>query len=177
MVHIDIKKLARITKTGHRIPGYRRHMADGGGWEHVYVCVDDATRTAYLEVRRREDRFEAAGFLEAAARWFAQHGVRFERVMTDNGGVFGSTPWRQVLAELGARQIRTRPYCPRTNGKAERFIQTMLRECAYGVAFSNSEERTAALMAWNRYYNEERPHSALKLTVPILRLRQCQQSA
>jgi transposase InsO family protein len=175
MVHIDIKKLGRIGQVGHRIHGRLDIRSRGVGWEHVYVCVDDATRLAYLEVRLREDRFEASEFLESAAQWFAAQGVRFQRVMTDNGKVFGSHRWREMLQKLHARHVRTRPYHPRTNGKAERFIQTMLRECAYGIAFANSDERRAALSAWNRYYNEERPHSALKLCPPALGLRLRQQ--
>jgi transposase InsO family protein len=171
LVHIDIKKLGRFEKVGHRIHGVRNRIGHRAmGYDHVYVCVDDATRLAYLEVRPREDRFEAAAFLASAAAWFAHHGIRFVRVMTDNGKVFGSIPWRDVMSSLGARHIRTRPYRPRTNGKAERFIQSMLRECAYGIAFQTSDERREALVAWNRYYNQERPHSALKLLPPISRL-------
>jgi transposase InsO family protein len=177
MVHIDIKKLGRISRVGHRINGDRRTTVDGAGWEHVYVCVDDASRLAYLEVRRREDRFDAAEFLCSAAGWFAQRGIQFARVMTDNGGVFRSGLWRAAMQELGARPVRTRPYCPRTNGKAERFIQSMLRECAYAIAFQNSDERRAALEAWNRHYNEDRPHSALKLRPPASWLARCQQPA
>ncbi len=125
LVHIDIKKLARFRFTGHRIHGQRAGSNENVGYDHVYVCVDDATRLAYLEVRPREERFEAAAFLVAAASWFAKHGVRFQRVMTDNGKVFSSTPWREAITKLSARQIWTRPYTPRTNGKAERFIQSM----------------------------------------------------
>ena len=169
LVHIDIKKLGRFNVSGHRIHGNLSKIgrARSVGYDHVYVCVDDATRLAYLEVRPREERFEAAAFLISAAAWFAHHGIRFTRVMTDNGKVFCSTPWAEAINSLGARQIRTRPYTPRTNGKAERFIQSMLRECAYGVAFQTSDERRAALIDWNRYYNGERPHSALKLRPPI----------
>jgi transposase InsO family protein len=170
LVHIDIKKLARFRFTGHRIHGQRAGSNENVGYDHVYVCVDDATRLAYLEVRPREERFEAAAFLVAAASWFAKHGVRFQRVMTDNGKVFSSTPWREAITKLSARQIWTRPYTPRTNGKAERFIQSMLRECAYGIAFHTSDERRAALLAWNRFYNEVRPHSALKMRPPASRL-------
>jgi transposase InsO family protein len=175
MVHIDIKKLARFEKPGHRIHGNRNVGNENVGYDHVFVCIDDATRLAYLEIRPKENRFEAAGFLASAAAWFAKRGIAFTRVMTDNGKVFSSNPWREVLREIGARQIRTRPYTPRTNGKAERFIQSMLRECAYGIAFSSSDERREALRAWNRYYNEDRPHSALKLTTPAVRLALRQQ--
>lgn len=171
LVHIDIKKLGRFNQVGHRIHGDRtRFKYQAVGYDHVYVCVDDFTRLAYLEIRPREDRFEAAAFLSSAAAWFAHHGIRFARVMTDNGKVFGSGAWSDVMQSLGARHIRTQPYRPRTNGKAERFIQSMLRECAYGIAFQTSDERRGALVAWNRYYNQERPHSALKLLPPISRL-------
>jgi transposase InsO family protein len=175
LVHIDIKKLARFDRPGHRIHGQRTNQNEKVGYDYVFVCVDDATRLAYLEVRPREERFEAAAFLTSAAAWFRHHGITFVRVMTDNGKVFSSTPWRAVMTILGARQIRTRPYTPRTNGKAERFIQSMLRECAYGIAFQDSGERREALAAWNRYYNQDRPHAALKLTSPAARLRLCQQ--
>jgi|ERR1700736_845274 len=170
LVHIDIKRLARFKRPGHRVFGDSVNRNVGVGYDYVYVCVDDATRLAYLEIRPREDRFEAAGFLIGCAAWFAHYGVKFERVMTDNGQVFASLPWRGAMAQIGARQIRTRPYTPRTNGKAERFIQSMLRECAYGIAFQTSDERRAALVAWNRYYNEERPHSALKMRPPASRV-------
>ena len=175
LVHIDIKKLARFDQPGHRVLGGKKNRNENVGYDYVYVCVDDATRLAYLEVRPREERFEAAAFLTSAAAWFRHHGVIFVRVMTDNGKVFSSTPWRTAMVLLGARQIRTRPYTPRTNGKAERFIQSMLRECAYGIAFQDSTERREALAAWNRYYNQDRPHTALKHGSPAARLRLCQQ--
>lgn len=169
LVHIDIKKLGRITRIGHRINGDRRTRFAGAGWEHVYVCVDDASRLAFIEVREREDRFEATAFLQRAAQWFARRNIAFERVMTDNGKVFLSAMFAQELAALGARHIRTPIYTPRVNGKAERFIRTLLSECAYGMTFENSSQRRAALVAWNRFYNEERPHSALKYRPPASR--------
>jgi transposase InsO family protein len=135
----------------------------------VYVCVDDASRLAFIEVREREDRFEATAFLQRAAQWFARRNIAFERVMTDNGKVFLSAMFAQELAALGARHIRTPIYTPRVNGKAERFIRTLLSECAYGMTFENSSQRRAALVAWNRFYNEERPHSALKYRPPASR--------
>jgi transposase InsO family protein len=175
LVHIDIKKLARFDRPGHRVLGGSKSVNEKVGYDYVFVCVDDATRLAYLEVRPREERFEAAAFLTSAAAWFRHHGVTFVRVMTDNGKVFSSTPWRAAMALLSARQIRTRPYTPRTNGKAERFIQSMLRECAYGIAFQDSAERRDALVAWNRYYTQDRPHAALKHASPAARLSLCQQ--
>jgi transposase InsO family protein len=141
LVHIDIKKLARIEQAGHRVHGDRRIRSVGAGWEHVYVCIDDATRVAYLEVRDREHREDAAAFLQNAAMWFSGFGVHFQRVMTDNGKVFLSGAFRQQLDILQARHFRTPPYTPRVNGKAERFIRTMLGECAYAVRFDDSKQR------------------------------------
>lgn len=175
LVHIDIKKLGRFQTAGHRAHGDRRKRKAGAGWEHVYVCVDDATRLTYLEVRAREDRFEATAFLQRAAQWFARRNIAFERVMTDNGKVFLSHAFQDELKALGARHLRTPFYTPRVNGKAERFIRTMLAECAYGLRFESSEQRRAALEAWNRFYNEERPHSALNYRPPASRLRPWQQ--
>jgi transposase InsO family protein len=170
LVHIDIKKLARINRIGHRIHGNHRMRKRGAGWEYVYVCVDDSTRLAFLEVREREDRFEATAFLQQAAQWFARRNIGFERVMTDNGKVFLSKAFAAELEALGARHLRTPIYTPRVNGKAERFIRTMLGECAYGMVFENSYQRRAALAAWNRFYNEERPHTALNYGPPASRL-------
>lgn len=175
LVHIDIKKLANIARVGHRIHGDRRARVEGIGWQHVYVCVDDATRLAFIEVRPREDRREATAFLQRAAQWFARRNVAFQRVMTDNGKVFLSTMFQAELAALGAKHLRTPIYTPRVNGKAERFIRTLLAECAYGMVFNNSGEREAALKAWSRFYNEERPHSALNYQPPASRLLPCQQ--
>lgn len=177
MVHIDIKKLGHISRIGHRINGDRRTRTAGAGWQHVYVCVDDATRLAFIEVRAREDRFEATAFLQRAAQWFARRNIAFERVMTDNGKVFLSKLFTDEITALGARHARTPMYTPRVNGKAERFIRTMLGECAYGMTFENSDQRELALKAWNRFYNEERPHSALKYRPPASRLTDCQQPA
>lgn len=170
LVHIDIKKLAKFQTQGHRVDGVRHGANAGLGFEHVYVCVDDASRLAFLEVREREDRFEATAFLRAAVRWFRSRGIRIGRVMTDNGKVFLSRPFRDELKLIGARHHRTPMYTPRVNGKAERFIRSMLNECAYGIAFSSSQERRAVLAAWNRFYNEERPHSAINYRPPASRL-------
>lgn len=175
LVHIDIKKLVRIARPGHRIHGDRRTRVSGIGWEHVYVCVDDATRLAFIEVRAYENKIEATAFLQRAAQWFARRNIAFERVMTDNGKVFLSALFKAELQALGAKHIRTPFYTPRVNGKAERFIRTMLGECAYGISFENSEQRRVGLEAWNRFYNEERPHSALKYQPPASRLDPCQQ--
>lgn len=177
LVHIDIKKLGNISRIGHRINGDRRTRTVGAGWQHVYVCVDDATRLAFIEVRAREDRFEATAFLQRAAQWFARRNIAFERVMTDNGKVFLSKLFTDEVEALGARHLRTPIYTPRVNGKAERFIRTLLSECAYGMTFENSAQRELALTAWNRFYNEERPHSALNYQPPASRLTDCQQPA
>jgi transposase InsO family protein len=177
LVHIDIKKLGRINRIGHRIHGDYTQRKRGAGWEHVYVCVDDATRLAFIEVRDREDRFEATAFLQRAAQWFARRNIAFERVMTDNGKVFLSKTFNAELMALGSKHLRTPIYTPRVNGKAERFIRTMLAECAYGMVFENSHQRREALVAWNRFYNEERPHSAINYRPPASRLTEWQQPA
>lgn len=173
LVHIDIKKLARIVRPGHRVHGDRRTRTAGAGWEYVYVCVDDASRAAFVQIRERESREDAAEFLKAAAADFASRGVRFARVMTDNGKVFRSFRFGGTLDSLGARQVFTRPYRPQTNGKAERFIRTMLGEWAYAYSYEHSQARRSALSGWLRYYNEERPHHALKLRTPAQRLLAC----
>ena len=170
LVHIDIKKLGRIERPGHRVNGDRRTRTVGAGWEFVYVCVDDASRAAFIQVRDRESRADAADFLRDAAKHFAALNVRFARVMTDNGAVFRSFRFGGALDVMGARQVFTRPYRPQTNGKAERFIRTMLDEWAYAYSYDHSYARRAALPEWLRYYNEERPHHALKLRSPAQRL-------
>lgn len=170
LVHVDTKKLARITHVGHRIHGDRRDRHRWAGWEHLHVCIDDATRLAYTEILPGEDRAAATGFLERAARWFAALGVRVERVMTDNAFAYRSHVYQAALALLGVRHLRTRPYTPRTNGKAERFIQTCLREWAYARPYRRSAARSAALPIFTRRYNVERPHTALQRRPPLARL-------
>jgi transposase InsO family protein len=172
LVHVDIKSLVRIERVGHRIHGDRRTRVSGAGWEHVHVCVDDASRVAYVEVLRTLHHPDAVGFLERALAWFAARGVRVERVMTDNGSAYISRAFAALCARRGLRHLRTRPYTPRTNGKAERFIQTLLREWAYRRAYATSRRRTRALPAWLRYYNERRPHTSLNYRAPITRLQQ-----
>jgi transposase InsO family protein len=171
LVHLDVKKLGRIERVGHRIHGDRSTRVVGAGWEYVHVCIDDATRVAYCELLPAEDKVWASVFLHRAAAWFQQLGVRrFERVMTDNGSAYRSRLFRNALAQLGARHLRTRPYTPRTNGKAERFIQTCLREWAYQRAYRTSARRAAALPTFLRRYNMERPHTALQRRPPLARL-------
>ena len=171
LVHVDTKRLARIAGIGHRIHGDRhRRPAAGLGWEHLHVCVDDATRVAYSEIPPGETAVSAAGFLRRAAGWFGRRGVRIERVMTDNALAYRSHAYRGVLGGLRARHLRTRPYRPRTNGKAERYIQTCLREWAYRRPYRTSAARTAALSGFLRHYNAARPHTALQRRPPLARL-------
>lgn len=173
LVHLDIKKLGRVKGVGHRVTGHHTgvHRNRGIGWEFVHVCVDDYTRLAYVEVLEDEKGVTAVAFLRRAVAWFAERDVTVERVMTDNGSGYVSKDFRAAIAEIRARHIRTRPYTPRTNGKAERFIQTMLREWAYGRPFQSSYRRRAALPAWLRRYNERRPHAGIGGAAPVTRLR------
>jgi len=171
LLHIDTKKLGRIAAVG-RVTGDRRDTRRGAGWEVVHVCIDDASRLAYGEVLPDERKASAVPFLERAVGWFARHGVTVERVMTDNGSAYRSRHWRHACGALALRHIRTKPYTPRTNGKAERFIQTSLREWAYARPFATSYERTAALTPWLDHYNTARPHTALAHPAPATRLRQ-----
>jgi transposase InsO family protein len=172
LIHIDTKKLGRIAAVGHRITGDRRDTRRGAGWGAVHVCIDDASRLAYSEVLPDERKDSAVPFLERAVGWFARQGITVERVMTDNGSAYRSRHWGQACGGLALRHIRTRPYTPRTNGKAERFIQTSLREWAYARPFATSHERTAALMPWLDHYNTVRPHAALAHQPPASRLCQ-----
>jgi transposase InsO family protein len=172
LIHIDTKKLGRIEAIGHRMTGDRRDSKRGAGWETVHVCVDDASRLAYSEVLPDERKSSAVPFLERAVAWLARQGVTVERVMTDNGSAYRSHHWRHACGALDLRHLRTRPYTPRTNGKAERFIQTSLREWAYARPFATSHERTAALLPWLDHYNTVRPHAALAHQPPATRLRQ-----
>jgi transposase InsO family protein len=170
LIHIDVKKLGRIGQPGHRVHGDRTTRVRGIGWEFVHVCVDDATRLAYVEVLADERKETAAGFLRRAAAWFGRRGVIVERVLTDNGPCYRSGVHRLVCDELAIRHSLTRPYRPQTNGKAERFIQTLLREWAYAAIFQDSHARRRALRPWLRYYNRQRPHMALDGCSPIIRL-------
>lgn len=169
LVHIDIKKLARFEGIGHRIHGDRTVRSRRVGYDVVYVATDDASRYSYAQIYEREDGPTAAKFLRWVIATYARRGVRIERVMTDNGKVFTSFAFDGILAELGAKHILTPPFTPRWNGKAERFIQTMLREWAYAIAYRSSDERRAAFKAWLRYYNQERQHSALNYATPARR--------
>jgi transposase len=173
LIHLDIKKLGRIGSIGHRITGRYRGTVNrhhGIGWEFVHVCIDDASRIAFVQVLPDQRKESAIAFLEAAVAHFAKLGVRIERVMTDNGSCYQSKMFRATCKRLGLRQIYTKPYTPRTNGKAERFIQTALREWAYARAYHNSDQRSAELLHWLHRYNWHRPHGSLKANTPISRL-------
>ena len=171
LLHIDVKKLVRIERgAGHRMTGKRTKHARGAGWEFVHVCVDDATRLAYVEVLPDEKARTAVGFLRRALRFYAAHGVTVERLMTDNGSAYRSTVHAIACRKLRIKHIRTRPYRPRTNGKAERFIRTMLGGWVYGAIYRNSVERTRALAGWLEFYNWQRPHGSLSKRPPGARL-------
>ena len=172
LLHVDIKSLGRIRGIGHRITGDRRTRVRGIGWEHVHVCIDDASRLAYAEVLATAAWPDAVGFLERALAWFAAHGVHAERVMTDNGSAYLSRAFAALCARRALRHLRTRAYTPRTNGKAERFIQTLLREWAYRRPYRSSARRRRALDPWLRYYNHRRPHMSLNYLPPISRLQE-----
>ena len=172
LLHLDTKKLGRIRGIGHRIHGMRQHRNRGIGWEFAHVCIDDHSRVAYVEVLEDEKGETAAGFLERAVRWFAEElGVRTRRLLTDNGSCYRSKAFRETRERLGARHGFTRPYRPRTNGKAERFIQTMIREWAYGKPYKSSRGRRLALRPWLRYYNHVRPHGSIDCRPPMTRIR------
>lgn len=170
LVHVDVKKLGKFRVPGHRVTGNRRVRSTRVGWEFVHVCVDDCSRLAYVEVLDDERAATAVGFLERAVAWFAEHGVRVQRVMSDNGGCYVSTAWARWCRKHRIRHLRTRPYRPRTNGKAERFIQTLLREWAYTTAYRNSDHRKDVLPTWLTYYNQRRPHGSLGHKAPTSRL-------
>lgn len=170
LLHLDSKKLACIERTGHRITGDPRDHVRGAGWETAFVAIDDHSRVAFAEMFADERKRSAAAFLEHAARYYRDLGVRVGCIMTDNAKVFRSLPFIAVCRRWRLRHIFTRIYTPRTNGKAERFIQTALREWAYGRTYRHSRERTAYLPEWLHRYNWHRPHSALTGHPPISRL-------
>jgi transposase InsO family protein len=174
LIHVDVKKLGRFEVAGKRVVG-KRHSSRGYGWECCHVAIDDATRLAYVEVLADERGPTAAGFLRRAVAWFAERRISVERVMTDNGSPYISMVHAKTCRELGLRHLRTRPYRPQTNGKAERFIQTMLREWAYGRVFSTSRERREALPFWLSHYNFRRPHGSLRHRPPGSRLAEFQE--
>jgi len=170
LIHVDVKKLGRFRRPGHRVTGAREVRNRGAGWEFIHVAVDDCTRLAYVEVLADERGPTTVGFYARCFAWFARHGVTVERIMSDNGPNYRSKVVAAFCAEREIRQVFTRPYRPRTNGKAERFIQTMLREWAYAAAYPSSQHRARALPGWIDYYNQHRPHSALGHRTPASRL-------
>ena len=171
MIHLDIKKLGRFEVEGHRVTGDRRAgRSRKAGWDFLHVCVDDASRLAYTEILPSEGQHDATAFLERALTWLGRNGVTVQRVMTDNGSAYRSRLFAAALQKAGARHIRTRPYTPRTNGKAERFIQTSLREWAYARPYASSQHRTAAIGPWTDSYNTARPHSGINGLTPWQRV-------
>jgi transposase InsO family protein len=180
LIHIDVKKLGRISRPGHAVLGGQPARANKSyhrrlhslGWEFVHIAVDDCTRLAYVEVLADEKPTTAIAFLRRAVAFYRRHGITVERLLTDNGNPYRSTVHAIACRALGIRHLRTRPYRPQTNGKAERFIRTLLGGWAYGALYRNSSERTAALDAWLDYYNHHRRHSALGHKPPIARLNE-----
>lgn len=172
MLHADTKKLGRIQQPGHRVHGDRTVRARGVGWEVMHMVIDDATRLVYAEILRDEKARTTALFLVRAVRWFRAQGITPDRVLTDNGNPYRSKAWRRVCRFAGLRHRRTQPYHPQTNGKAERWIQTVLRECLYLEVFHESEQRREGLARFVAWYNAHRPHRALKGLSPSARLAQ-----
>src|SRR4051812_42513564 len=181
LIHVDVKKLGRIRGAGHRVTGHRQSQAKtrrGGrrtgvaGWEFVHVCIDDATRLAYVEVLADEKATTAVAFLRRAVAFYTRHGITVQRVMSDNGACYRSTIHAFACRTMGLKHLRTRPYRPQTNGKAERFIRTLLAGWAYGPIYGSSSERTAALDGWIWIYNHRRPHGALSHKPPAARLNE-----
>jgi transposase InsO family protein len=172
LIHIDVKKLGMFNEPGHRVirRGKGTHRNRGIGWEFVHVAIDDCTRLAYVEILPDEKGATCVAFLRRAIAWFKQHGVTVREVMTDNGTGYRSLVHRAAIAELGIKHRRTQPYRPRTNGKAERFIQTLQREWAYAATYPSSWHRRQALLPWLRYYNCRRPHAALNRKTPASQL-------
>jgi len=174
LIHVDVKKLGRIARPGHRAFG---HTSNRGwqrrsfqqGWEYVHVAVDDYSRLAYAEVLTDEKGATAAGFLQRAVAFYARHGIRVERVLSDNGACYRATLHALACRRLGIRHLRTRPYRPQTNGKAERFIRTLINGWAYAAIYRSSSERTAALDGWLWYYNHRRRHTAIGRQPPVSR--------
>jgi transposase InsO family protein len=172
MIHIDIKKLGRFEKVGHRITGDRTGQSNsrGVGWEFVHVCIDDASRVAFSQIFPDEKAVSAIAFLRAVVAYYKSLGITVIRVMTDNGSCYKAFAFRDACRQLGLKHIRTKPYTPKTNGKAERFIQTALREWAYAQAYPTSERRAEELPIWLHRYNWHRPHGGIKSKTPISRL-------
>jgi transposase InsO family protein len=172
LVHVDVKKLGRFARPDHRVTGQRHTASAGQGWEYAHVAVDDCSRFSYVEILPDQKRYTATRFWLRAVREFKRYGIRIQRVLTDNGGAYRSRPFRKACRWLGIATKRTRPYRPQTNGKAERFIQTLQRKWAYAVPYSSSDQRRAALPTWMQFYNEERGHASLSKQTPLSKLLQ-----
>lgn len=169
LLHLDIKKLARFYRPGHRVTGSRARQSDGAGWEFVHVAIDDYSRLAYAEILRDEKGATCAAFARRACEWFAGQGITIRALLTDNGTGYRSHRFRKACHRLQLRHHRTRPYTPRTNGKAERFIKTLLAEWAYFRLYRCSDTRARQLPRWIRFYNQERPHASLGYLPPTSR--------
>ncbi len=172
LIHIDIKKLGKFNRIGHRITGDRKGQSNsrGVGWEYLHVCIDDASRVAFSRILKTERKACAVAFLKAAVAYYKSLGITVLRVMTDNGSCYRSRAFAKACQRLKLKHIRTKPYTPRTNGKAERFIQTSLREWAYARAYINSEQRAEELPFFMHRYNWHRPHASIGAKPPISRL-------
>lgn len=171
LLHLDIKKLGRFRRPGHRITGDRQRASSGAGWEFVHLAIDDHSRVAFATIEADERGSSACRALLQALRYYRGLGATFTRVMTDNGACYNSRRFRRLLRRLGLRHLRTRPYTPRTNGKAERLVQTALREWAYARSYDSSDQRALALPHWLHRYNWHRPHASLGYQPPISRLQ------
>lgn len=172
LLHLDLKRLGRVVGIGHRIHGDRRRRARKAGWEYLHVAIDDATRLTYAEVLAADDARASAAFLQRTLAWFRRRGVHVRRLLTDNAMVYRSGVFAAVCRRWLVRHRFTRPYRPQTNGKAERFIQTLLREWAYRLPYRSSARRTAALRPYLRFYNHQRPHTSLGRRSPWMRFRE-----
>lgn len=170
LIHIDTKKLGRIERMSHRITGNRRDTFDGAGWEFLFVAVDDHARIGFTDMYPDEGKASAVQFLQNTVSYLRSLGVRPKRVLTDNGSAFRSKSFAGACRDLGLKHSFTKPYRPQTNGKAERFIQSALREWAYGIPYQHSSERTAMLERWSHHYNWHRPHQGIKGLTPVSRL-------
>jgi transposase InsO family protein len=175
MIHLDIKKLGRFNRTGHRITGDRKGQSNqrangtAPGWEYVHVCIDDHSRLSFSQIHTDEKAVSAVAHFKAAVAWYKRLGITVSRVMTDNGACYKSKDFAKACRDLGIRHIRTKPYTPRTNGKAERFIQTALREWAYARPYETSDQRAGQLESWQHMYNWHRPHGGINNQTPISR--------
>lgn len=169
LLHLDIKKLGRFRRPGHRVTHDRQVVSSGAGWEFVHVAIDDASRIAFSALHPDERGRSACTFLVQSLRYYASLGIRIERVLTDNGACYKSKRFARLCRRLGLQHLRTRPYSPQTNGKAERFIQTALREWAYARSYDSSDHRAQQLPSWLHQYNWHRPHASLKFQPPISR--------